>query len=291
MYGKAVFLGLARDVEGPLPYVIENIECMRRIFSSSTVTVYENDSADRTKHILDRWANRSAHVHVRHFDGMAHSHPVRTVRLATLRNKFLDLVRRDPNEADFVIILDLDEVNAQPLEPAQVSRALDFLKREDKRAACFANQVPIHYDIWSLRHPTLCPGDAWEEVHDYAAEHGVSDDIAFRETFAKRIPELSPESAPLRVDSGFGGLAIYKAKYFIAGEREYCGYRIKIVADERGSSVRKGWQTCEHVSFHLGLGDVGGELYIAPHLINARIKRFDFSPAEYRNFLFDLTDK
>ena len=69
--------------------------------------------------------------------------------------------------------------------------------------------------MWTLRHKTICPGDAWEEVLDYSIKNKVSDQIAYENTLKKRKFDLKHNELPLEVDSAFGGFGIYKMKYVL----------------------------------------------------------------------------
>jgi hypothetical protein len=156
----------------------------------------------------------------------------------------------------------------------------------------FANQPGIHSDLRALRHPVRCPGDVWEEVLDYAAANRVADEEAFAQTFAKRVFSLPATDPPLEVESAFGGLGIYKMRSILANQRKYVGHKTKSVsagaADWLGLPAGEvGWQSCEHVTFHAGLRELGQRLFVLPGLLNDE-GLVTFRASAWRTMVFDL---
>jgi len=140
-----------------------------------------------------------------------------------------------------------------------------------------------------LRHPTLSPNDMWEEVCDYATAHRVSDDQAFNETFQKRILTLAPDAEPVEVDSAFGGLGIYKIRSLLKNKREYVGQKIKMLSVDASLPPKfMAWQCCDHVSFNLGLRELGEKLFVLPFLMNFDTARWRFRPSAWHEMLSEI---
>jgi hypothetical protein len=72
-----------------------------------------------------------------------------------------------------------------------------------------------------------------------------------------RMLKISKKSEWIKVDSAFGGFAIYKSKFLLM-ENYYKGL------DDNGKIV------CEHVSFHKKLTEYGARIYINPAMINTK---------------------
>jgi glycosyltransferase involved in cell wall biosynthesis len=283
---RAVFAGCAKNCARHLPAVLENIERLSGLFSDSYFVFVENDSNDGTKHLLAQWGQDHPNCFVIGMDGLERAEPVRTRRLEFARNAYTQLIRSsDLASFDYLIMLDLDEVNSAALDLKSVSRALAFLDETPGAAAAFANQRGTYYDMWALRHRDTCPVDVWEEVYDHAMRHGVTDDAAYAETFARRLFSLPVDADPLEVDSAFGGLGIYRMNYVVGNPNPYLGHKVK--AMDRGEKLQFArWQTCEHVHFHRGIRSIGGRLFVLPWLINCETGDINFRAAACRSMLF-----
>ena len=193
-----------------------------------------------------------------------------------------------------MFILDLDEVNAAEINLDAVRSAIEFLEQDPANAGVFANSEGLYYDLWALRHRLRCPVDIWEELVDYVFTHRVSDEQAYRKTFAKRIFSLSKNEPPLEVDSAFGGLGIYKISSMLRNKRHYVGNKIKfipgITSESTANRTRQfGWQCSEHVSFNAGFRELGKKLFVLPYFINCRIEQMPVHPSAWREKLFDAT--
>jgi glycosyltransferase involved in cell wall biosynthesis len=284
---RAVFAGCARDCAAHLPAVLRNIERMAGLFAESFFVFVENDSRDNTKALLSAWGADKPNFFFIPMDGLHQAEPVRTRRLEFARNVYTQLIRSsDLARFDYVVMLDLDEVNAEELDLDAFRRALRFLQETPDAAAAFANQRGTYYDMWALRHREVCPADVWEEVYDHAMRKEVTDERAYRETFAKRIFSLAEDGDPMEVDSAFGGLGIYRMKYVINNPNPYLGHKVKAV--DRGATLQfSRWQTCEHVHFNRGIRSLGGRLFVLPWLVNRETGTgLEFPASACRSMLF-----
>jgi hypothetical protein len=282
---SAVIVGCARDCAHHLQAVLANIERESACFSETAFVFLENDSKDETLARLREFAAGRRDCHVEELTGLQARHPFRTDRLAVVRNRYLDIIRASAlREFEYLIVYDMDEINASPRPAENFIAALDFLAAGADRAAVFANQVGHYYDVFALRHAELCPTDAWEDVFNYVLRHGVSDQIAFQETYAKRMYAFDPLADPIEVDSAFGGLGLYRMKFALQSSYEGLRRREIVVGDRPRRLL---WQACEHVQFHEQIRRLGGRLFITPWLVNVNFGAIDrnrppFSPSLYR---------
>lgn len=284
---RAVFAGCAKNCATFLPPVLANIERMSTLFAETGYVFVENDSTDETKQVLASWGNGRTNYFGICLDGLDRAEAVRTRRLELARNACIQMIVGNTALAsfDYVILIDLDEVNAATFDLSAVRRAIEFLDEHEAAAAVFANQLGTYYDMWALRHAQMCPADVWEEVLDYAVAHGVDDEQAFAATFGRRLFSLPPDSPPVAVDSAFGGFGIYKLAFVARNPNPYLGYKVKLLRRSGTYECRR-LQMCEHVHFHRGLRAIGGELFILPWLINRESGTVSFPPSAYRGLLF-----
>ena len=284
---KIIFTGAVQNAENYLPAVIMNIENLTKLFSEAAYIFIENDSTDNTKKILKDWGSSKSNFHLISFDGLK-AIPVRTVRLEMIRNAYIETIRHYARlrDFDYLVVLDMDDVGMYLIDIQDVSSAIEFLNASPTRAAVFANQRGTYYDMWALRLPSQCPGDIWEDVLDYVIKYKCSDDIAYAETFAKRVFSIEESLGPIKVDSAFGGFGIYKMEYVLNNPNPYLGSKTKIVPLGDGTPCYARWQVSEHVHFHAGITSQGGEMYIYPKLINGVNSGVRFPPSAFRGMLF-----
>ena len=284
---RIIFAGAVQNGSKYLPSVLQNIENISRLASEVGYIFIENDSVDTTKADLKAWGSNKSNFNLVILDGL-NQIPVRTVRLEMVRNTYLELIKTDSklSNFDFLIILDMDEVNSYQIDINNFSDALNFLNNSASRAAVFANQQGGYYDLWALRSHELCPVDVWQEVLDYAHFHKVSDEEAFSKTLATRVLNLENYNDPIEVDSAFGGLGIYKMQFILGNINPYLGSKIKVLRNDGGQLQVLRTQICEHVHFHEGIKSQLGSLYIFPSLINGILPKASFNPSFFRSLLF-----
>ena len=229
LLGKTIFAGCVRNCERWLPKVLTNIEKYSSYFLESHFIFIENDSIDNTKEVLKKWYKNKNSSSLS-MDGLKEI-PRRGLRLEAARNTYLKIIKESNNlkKFDYLIIMDFDDASIFEIEKKNILRSIEFLNSDKSIAGVFANQRGIYYDMWTLRHKTICSVDVWEEVLDYTMENKVSDEIAYENTLKKRKFYLNENDSPLEVDSAFGGFGIYKMHYVLNNKKSYVGSKNKII--------------------------------------------------------------
>jgi FkbM family methyltransferase len=233
--------------------VLANIEALGSTYDAFEVVIVENDSADDTRERLQAFARSRDNVRLIDADGLDQSHPRRGDRLAVARNFYVEALR-DERYSDFddLVVLDFDDVNSRPIDTEAFIAARRWLWEEPNRRGVFANSAPFYYDLWPLRHPTWCPDDCWGRVREEQSAIGL--DEAVRRYVADRQIAIPADTAPIMVDSAFGGLGIYRREATLGGT--YVGL------DPDNEEV------CDHVSFNAAAKGSDGVLAIYPPLQN-----------------------
>jgi hypothetical protein len=226
--------GLARNCAPKLPATIRFIETLSSYFESTTIVVVENDSRDKTRAILNNWADSCSSLHI--IDGKVpgeenasdtNANPYYSVkrvsRLAALRNQYLDFLKVQPAAPDFVLVLDFD------VDRISLEGVLDSFVRE------------AGWDVATAYGYSLSP-TLQERYHDtYALVPLGEENIPQLEARLKSIQrnwrQDKASSELVRVYSAFGGLAIYK--YIQINNLRYSVYPNR---DERVEA------RCEHFS-------------------------------------------
>lgn len=247
---SAVFVGTARDCARWLPDVLDNFARLARLYDRTAFVFAVSDATDSTATLLRRWMKNRA-GEVIELGELAARLKRRTERIAYARNACLDEVRRSPwRNHSRLVVADMDDVLATPLDVDAFARASAWLDETPERAALFANAAPRYYDIWALRHPTWSPHDCWHRIWERPASQSFAA-AKFREVFARQIA-LPRQMPPIEVRSAFGGLGLYRMSYAL--NSRYAGL------DAQGREVS------EHVAFNEAIGRAGGRLYVFPEL-------------------------
>ena len=225
-----------QNVRRFLPGLRANFEKILKDVKGYNIVFFENDSRDGTLEYLLEWQKEDdERVKVLTQSGLDHRFPSRTVRLAYCRNQILKVVRGLPNE--YTLVIDADNVASGP-EFSVEGFWSNFQLEEPWDVVC-ANSIGRYYDIWALR-TDECPGDCWRLAGRYGGQIGPNN------AHAKYVGDHQKEITKVtRVDSAFGGAAVYKTSVL-----------------QRGVYI--GDAGCEHVPFHRMLN---ARIYINPKFI------------------------
>ena len=248
---KVLIVGVVRNCAQYLSNQILILDNAFQRFSAIQWLLIESDSSDETREVL---LDLKSKIPFFDFKTMGSLEPLmksRTQRIAYCRNQYLKHIRESQQYADveYVVVADFDGVNS-----LLSSQAVNSCWSHEGWSVCTANQEGPYYDIWALRHEVWSPGDCWAQYH-FLINHGLPQDASrFAAVYSKMI-KIPQNSTWLKVQSAFGGLAIYRKS--VLQEGAYIGL------DKFGAEV------CEHVSLHDKIIRSGFDIYINPRLINA----------------------
>ena len=266
-----VILGCSQNCGRYLHHVCQNIRALGLHFRSHQVLLLENDSQDNTIDEIRNSQYLFRNLTARSFSGLNAKIPIRTERLAHLRNCAMDWVRQRqlPTQQTLVMVIDMDEVNAMPWRVDEWIQPLSWFINKRDAAAMFANQKGPYYDLWALRHPRRCPTDVWLEVINLHLEKPfLSDEGLIQQAYLPWQFTIDPDGPAEKVDSAFGGLGFYKLSWLQQCQTSYSGLISKWLDRPGQPSKLIRWQVAEHVSLHAGLRAAGASLWIHPRLIN-----------------------
>jgi hypothetical protein len=273
VHSSAVFVGTARDCASWLPAVLENLQRLASLYDRTAFVFAVSDSTDSTAALLRNWMDQDRAGQVIELGDLAGRLTVRTERIAHARNACLERIRGSAwAEYRHLIVADLDDVLAVPLDVDAFSRAARWLDTAADRAAVFASSRPRYYDIWALRHPTWCPHDCWHRIWERPASQSF-EAAKFREVFARQVA-LPRQMPPIEVRSAFGGLGLYRMSDALGAA--YVGL------DAEGREVS------EHVAFNEAIGRDGGRLHVFPDLQVQAPQQHLYNSAEF-NFRWRMT--
>lgn len=246
---KVVFLAIARNAMPHLTTTLALVTEAASMFRESAFYVFENDSTDSTPEVLKEFAATVPWVTTEHATlnrpDVRGFEPERTVRLAEYRNRCRDWALTEHDDADYVVVLDLD-----PHGGFSTEGILNSIGRLCELRSCGASRaVPgamasmslfmqqgedggyaiAQYDAWAARL------NFWEDRRDKPG--GMA-------WFHMLMPPVG--SPPIPMNSAFGGLCVYTAEAFYADGVRYEG------------------GDCEHVLLHRNMRAAGYQLYLNP---------------------------
>ena len=259
---NVIFAGCARNVEKCIKTNLDHINACGAKFKSFQLIIYENDSTDNTRTILNE--AKKDNYHYIFEDNV--TEPARTVRLAHGRNQIIAKMRELDTYGvyHYLIMMDLDNINSSGSFIDSIETCFDY--ETDDWDVLTANQTGGYYDLWALRYSEIIDGDFWKDKY-YKEEIEETQRIII-------VPQLIlPQDTLIEVDSAFGGIAIYKISS-IPEDAKYVGKYpddkpydhvcpIKDISDYN--------QKCEHVDFHESIRNHGGRIFVNPHFINSTV--------------------
>jgi len=236
-HSSVVFGATVRDVEKYLKKNLEHIDNCGKKFKDYALIIYENDSNDNTKKILEE-NKKDNYYYI--FESSNES--LRTKRIAHGRNKILEKVR-ELNSYDYLIMIDLDNV----IHSGKFVETIDSCFVQSNWDVLTGNQSDKYYDIWAFRKAGLLDWDCWKE-NGKAIANGMSSSEANHKYVYGVIDKFEPYQL-IEVESAFGGIAIYRLKTL----PDECKYK---------GEYDDGMQLCEHVPFHECIKKNGGKIFL-----------------------------
>lgn len=241
---KIVFVSLARNCEEQISDSINTAMSVEA--KKLNLFVYENDSFDQTKDILKSYV-RGQDIELYHnleapeitvvcndlnIEDVRDRSLIRTHRLADYRNRCVDWVKDNHDDADYVIVLDLDADLGFSADGIYNSiswlNLIETAGGMGSYSLLLNNHNCVHYDSFAVRLNDWLPSEEKDPNNKW---------------FRNFHPPVG--SDPIPFYSCFGGLAVYKAKAFLSGK--YGG--------DLGS---------EHVEFHKSMKENGWDMYLNP---------------------------
>jgi hypothetical protein len=248
------------------PHLIHIRESIRRqllhptLFHLSHLLFMEHNSTDTIVQELQRW-NPFLNCNVIVYSEVSYE-PERTVRLAQARNRLwneISILSSSSSTIDFVLMMDMDDVNWH------LSNLDQCLQLPPDWSVCCCNSYKVYYDLWALQVVNesrwILRGQSRDQHPNRMSNLGVWNS-------QKPFRHIPAAEAPIRVESCFGGAAIYRYSdrilRKIAESNPYEGL-ILVHQKQVGHPMRP---VCEHVSFHQKLHTNNMSLYIQPKFLN-----------------------
>jgi len=244
------FVGCARNCVNAIRNSVGVMQSLGQHFGAYTIAVFENDSTDGTKELLAELQSQGVLTVIQH-DGLDASLPLRTERIAYGRNQLLGYVRKQ--NSDYFCVADLDGILG---DASSVDGFLTNFTLEDCWDAVFPINRGIYYDIWTFRHPEICPDDYERRMNQIVPAFSDQNILDLCLHNLQNL-DFSKLTAWLKVDSAFGGIGLYKTASFAYSS--YFGYK-------------DGYEVTDHLAFHEKARLQGATFYINPGFVAGKHK-------------------
>lgn len=280
---KFLVVGTVSNIENQLRGDLAKInKSLRRIGQVETFLV-ESDSRDGTKSVLEAFRKKDKLFGFESLGDLQERIPNRIERIRFCRNRYVEHIRTnyDSNRWDFIVVADLDGMNSA-ISSMRMNRAI---KNSNNWDVCFSNQTFGYYDLYALRSKGWVENDCFEELSNLKEKFPFSQRynnsflgflFAFKHFDKLRVQAIYSKmrklkGKPIRVDSAFGGLAIYKPEIFLS-------FDYSTISDSS-------FGNCEHLDLHSKCVNSGLSLYIDPKLINSNWNEYNLNKFKILRFL------
>ncbi|WP_162418340.1 hypothetical protein [Cyclobacterium roseum] len=251
-----VICSIVRDCEKNLKKNIPRLNQITKKFKNFQILIFENDSIDNTKSILQDWQKNNDKVFIscHKFNEYPINHDLnkrinkyysshRISKMAAYRNQYMEEIRRKKQNFDFMMVIDLDINN---FSQAGIAHSFGLADQWDAVSANGISYSPLlkkrYHDSYALIE--MGNQDGIQKLEQIKANQ-------YKWSFLKKKMPLIP------VYSAFGGLALYH--FDCIKDKSY----LVIPNDKEGVEVK-----CEHFSIHDQIQkEVKQGIFINPNMI------------------------
>lgn len=285
MRDKILLVGIisnvAKTIEKEVDTVVKALDSFRKI----QMFLVESDSSDNTIQILNIVSQKYENFSFTTMGQLSNIYPNRIARIAYCRNIYVDFIRQNFQRSkwQYVAVADLDGMNKNLKRMAVDS----CFETEIKWDGIMANQKNGYYDIYALRAKNWVETDCFYELENLKKSSPQPkifknrlinlffnfnhfDNLRNQAIFSK-MKVISKTTKPIKVESAFGGFAIYKTAVFLKSDYNSSNYK-----------------ESEHVEFHKKLTKLGFNFFINPKLINNNFNSYNISKFKTIRFIREL---
>ena len=270
-----LIVGTVSNVEKYLKKDLMKIYNSLRRFNDISFFLVESDSTDNTVKILNELSTLYSNFNFTSLGTLKTLIPNRIDRIRYCRNIYVDYIRGKPfvNRPSYTIVADLDGINSRINY-----KSVDSCFYNQDWDVVLSNQTGGYYDVYALRCKNWQESDCFSELEKIKAsipapnfgKYNLYKKIKFLLYFDEaRFTAIYSKMRKIRlvepwieVQSGFGGLAIYRTNVFIR-------YNYNNDSNNLNES--------EHVAIHQKITDSGGKIYINPAFINSKWNTYNIN--------------
>ena len=255
-----VIAGLCINIESKIESLKKRLEYFGSFFKNYKVVIFENDSKDNTRNMLLDWSKQNTNIHIvscpEDKDCKLKNKPAtsygmlsdkRMEKMADYRNRILSYIKNNFSSYDCVSMIDFDIGGPINIDGVANSFGLyenwDTISANGLMGATHSLGSLIYYDTLAYEDDSY---GNWKNKFNikFISEHFL---------IARNLAKKSIGEFPIRVKSGFAGLALYKMDVLNSG-----------VNYTPENLIYK----CEHKIFHDNMRNKGfSRIFINPNMI------------------------
>ena len=259
-----LIVGICKNIENSVDRAIKNITRIKSYVNKCKVLIYENNSTDKTSNMLITLTKNIEYFTIVTENIIENNDLYK--RMASARNKYINFIKSNNKEYQYVLILDLDLVIDIPI--MSIMNCFNHTQLWDVQTANSIYDKDYHYwDTFALR---LTASDT---PYFYESDIITGGNLYWNKYC--NIPTKQKQySDYVNVLSAFGGMAIYKIDCF------------------NNSMYDETINDCEHVPFHKHLINNNKKIILNPNMI--KFYSSDETNGSYYNnkkFISDGFDK
>lgn len=232
---KIAIIGLARNIGHTIHNSINRLSRLGETAKEYKIIIFENDSQDNTKSVIEDIKKNhpnliSIHNHYNRPQFGQVQDSERTMALAEYRNILKEYIQQNLSDYDFVVVSDMDFID---FSDTGCYNSFGWLARHDNSIDAIAGNSFEYKNVTIAEQKSLWNYDSWAFRYTWWNQLPVLDSMTFNGMLWFGFFIMPVGSSIIPVNSAFGGMTIYKTKYFCSGA--YDGY------------------DCEHVCFHYSI--------------------------------------
>ena len=260
--------GCVRNCEKYLEYNYYKIKNSLKYIKINWLLI-ESDSSDNTLKILNKLKKRDKNFDYKSMGNLNYKISNRIKRITFCREEYLKELKRKPKKFnDIIMIVDLDE----KMNLFNYKGFMSCFKTKHKWSVCTATQKDFYYDIFAFRHKEISPMDPFSKLSLLNKKNKNYIKNLETSIYSKMI-DISKINFWLKVDSAFGGTAIYFKKDLL-NNSYLCKKNNK-------------FKFCEHVFLNKKISTKKNKIFINPFFKNySRSVHFDAWKFRYFRFWF-----
>ena len=270
-----LIVGTVSNVEKYLRKDLNKIYHSLRRFNHISFFLVESDSTDNTVKILSDLSAYYTDFNFTSLGTLKQLMPNRIDRIRYCRNIYVEYIRAIPaaKRPYYTIAADLDGINSRINY-----KSIDSCFHNEDWDVVLSNQTGGYYDVYALRCKNWQEDDCFSELEKNKANIPIPNygkfnfyrRVKFLLYFDKarylaiysKMRKIRASEPWIEVQSGFGGLAIYKTFVFM-------NYNYTSKSDKLNES--------EHVTIHQKVTDSGGKIFINPAFINSNWNTYNIN--------------
>ena len=251
-YFNIIIYGTIRDIENDFFTSFLNLDIISEMFNEVYIIIFENDSRDKTRELLQKWYKIKQPKITKHIilkDNLDNIYPLRAHRLAYCRNYILNYIIDNNlhHHYQYAIHCDLDDrfwgVNFD-----SIKTCFQYNLTEWDVMTC-VNKNVTYYDYWALR----CE-KSWFNINIFSCN---ANNVDYHTKTADFETLLKNTTGLISVNSSFNGFGIYKISSLIN-----CRYNARYQC-EKCNNINSGcWEDNDHIGLHKQIINNNGKIFI-----------------------------